>query len=263
MRRLIACTVLCLAICDTAASAQTRVLFLGNSYTRYNDMPNLFKGLAEEAGHSVFVDHLAPGGYSLTQHSTNTTTLAKIAEGGWDRVFLQEQSTSPVIDFTRENEFYPAARTLDSLIVDSGSQTGFYMTWGRELGGQWCIGGHCSPNFPDYFAMQATLTDAYTAIAEETGALLIPVGVAWSMALQQDILLPLWSPDRSHPSLEGSYLTACVFFAFLFSESPEGLAFYGGLDPARALFYQQVAAGLLIPTAVENTSWGSIKARFK
>ena len=38
------------------ANAQTKVLFLGNSFTYTYDIPTLFEGLANSAGISVSVD---------------------------------------------------------------------------------------------------------------------------------------------------------------------------------------------------------------
>ena len=117
------------------------------------------------------------------------------------------------------------------------------MTWGYEFAeGPYCVSGYCSPEFSGYFDMQAHLTAAYTDIAFEVGAMLAPVGEAFAAALILDPGSPLWLPDNYHPSAEGSYLAACVFFTRVFSESPIGLNFFGGLDPARALFYQEVAA---------------------
>ena len=54
------------------------VLFLGNSYTFYNTLPKLLSDVAESAGDSVVYDSSTPGGYTLAQHSTNSTSLGKI-----------------------------------------------------------------------------------------------------------------------------------------------------------------------------------------
>ena len=234
-----------LLLAPPPALAQTRVLFVGNSHTFVNDLPGLFAGLAQAAGQPVTADESAFGGYTWEQHAANGATLAKIAKGGWDHVFLQEHSLYPSIDVLWETSSVPAARQLDSLIAASASGTGFFMTWGWELGGSHCVGDDCSPDFPDYFAMQHAVTEAYVALSTELDAFLVPAGSVWARALAVDPASPLWAADHYHPSLEGSYLTACVFFARVFDESPEGLDFYGGIDPARALFYQGIAAEVL------------------
>jgi hypothetical protein len=235
------------------ASVQT-VLFVGNSHTYFNDLPGLFTDLAGAANHDVYVDESTMGGASLEDHSKHPTTLAKIAERRWDHVVLQEHSLYPVIEHYRETSFYPAARTLDSLIAVQDSGTSLFMTWGWDLGGELCVGEYCSPDFPDYSAMQAAVSVAYGRINDELGSFLVPVGNLWATALLADPKSPLWSGDHYHPSPEGSYLAACVFFARFFDESPEGLEFHGGIDPERALFYQRIAGRMV--TAAPASSPG-------
>lgn len=62
----------------------TRILFLGNSYTYGNDLPNLLKQLALAEGKVIVIDQNTPGGHTLNGHSNNTTSLNKIREGNWD-----------------------------------------------------------------------------------------------------------------------------------------------------------------------------------
>ncbi len=232
-----------LPIVAATVLAETSVLFIGNSHTGANDLPGLFEGLALAGSHDVHVDRSVVGGSSLAFHFDYELSRQLIIERDWDRVVLQEHSLYPVIEHWRDEVFFPAARDLDELITSSGSKTALFMTWGYEdAAGPYCIGGYCSREFDDYLDMQSEVTASYTSIAFELNAMLAPVGEAFAAALAVDPSLPLWLPDGYHPSPDGSYLAACVFFHRLFSESPEGLDFHGGLDPARALFYQQIAA---------------------
>jgi hypothetical protein len=82
--------------------------------------------------------------------------------------------------------------------------------------------------------------------AEATAGDVAPVGFAWLGAVQ-DTGAPfdtagLWSGDGSHPSMHGSYLTAAVFFASLYDESPEGLAHPDAVPASDAAFLQAIAA---------------------
>ena len=217
------------------------VLFLGNSYTYFNDLPNMFVDLSRSGDRPVFVDSNTPGGYTLMEHSTNAVSLEKISQGIWDYVVLQEQSQIPTIDYWRYNSMYPAARALDSLITEHNENTAFFMTWGRKYGGTQTIGGYSSPVFVDFFHMQDSLSSAYTQIANELSATLCPVGNAWATAVRMDSTVDLWQGDNSHPTLRGSYLAACVFYAVFFDESPVGLEYTAGLQTVDALFLQQAA----------------------
>jgi hypothetical protein len=233
---------LLLAVVSSLHAGDTlRVLFLGNSFTFYNDLPHLFYELALSAGKPVVTDENLVGGYTLTQHSQDSTSLAKIALGAFHYVVLQEQSQIPTIEYWRYNAMYPTARFLDSLIRSADESTAFYMTWGRKYGGVQVWGGESSPPFRDYFEMQDSLRSSYAMVAQELSATLIPAGMAWRLARIQDSLADLWQSDNSHPTLRGSYLAACVFYAVLCRANPTGLPYTGGLTPEDALLYQELA----------------------
>ncbi|HYG15677.1 MAG TPA: SGNH/GDSL hydrolase family protein, partial [Bacteroidia bacterium] len=78
-----------------AYGQKRKVLFIGNSYTRVNDLPLITSGIAMNMGDTLVYDVSYPDGYTLEQHFTNSTTLNKIKAGGWDYVVLQEQSQRP------------------------------------------------------------------------------------------------------------------------------------------------------------------------
>jgi hypothetical protein len=218
-----------------------KVLFIGNSHTYYNNMPALFDSLSQCAGRPVITAMSAPGSYTLEEHSTLTVTLGLIYQGTWNYVVLQEQSQIPTIHNLRFNSMYPAARRLDSMIKLNNESTAFFMTWGWKYGGQMIIGNDSSPYFVNYFHMQESVRVAYESIATELSALLCPVGVSWKRARTIDTLVDLWAEDNYHPSLKGSYLTACVFYSVFFHSSPVGLSYTAGLSPDDAFFCQNVA----------------------
>ena len=70
---------------------------------------------------------------------------------------------------------------------------------------------------------QQAIADAYTGIGRELGATVVPVGLAWQRFLRRHQRPVLHDKDQSHPTLAGSYLAGCVFFAVLFQESPVGV----------------------------------------
>jgi PKD repeat protein len=63
--------------------------------------------------------------------------------------------------------------------------------------------------------------------------------------------IQLYVSDGSHPSLAGSYLSACTFYASLFRKSPVGASFTAGLDPLVAEILQQ-AASLVVLDSLDN-----------
>jgi PKD repeat protein len=220
------------------------VLFLGNSYSSYNNLPQLVQSLSSSAGKTLIIDSNMPGGLSMSGHANNATTFSKISQGNWDYVILQEQSQMPTIDFYRYNEMYPAITDLKSLIEQYNpcAKIITYMTWGRQYGGQQCGPGatYCSPVFVDFNHMQDSLTSAYLDISEQLNIQCAPVGVTWQNILN-DTTLVLHSGDNSHPTIDGSYVAALSIYSSIWKQPSNGITFNAGLTQSRALYYQQMS----------------------
>ena len=230
-------------IFSISAFAQKKILFLGNSYTAVNNLPNLLYQMALADGETIIFDSYTPGGYTLQQHSNDVTALAKINSQAWDVVVLQEQSQLPSFPpFQVITDVLPFAKKLDSLIHVNNpcTQTVFYMTWGRKYGDQ----GNCA-NYPPlctYAGMQERLRESYLLMADENHARVSPVGIAFQNSIAADTTLDLYVSDFSHPSVAGSYLAACTFYASIFKRNPVGNTFLSGLSGTTAAFLQNIAA---------------------
>jgi PKD repeat protein len=220
------------------------VLFLGNSYSSYNNLPQLVQSLSSSAGKTLIIDSNMPGGMTISGHVNNATSIAKISQGNWDYVVIQEQSQIPSIDHYRYNEMYPAMTNLKSLIEQYNpcAKIITYMTWGRQYGGQQCGPGatYCSPVFVDFNHMQDSLTSAYLEISEQLNIQCAPVGLTWQNILN-DTTLILHSNDNSHPNIDGSYVAALTIYSSIWKQPSNGIAFNAGLTQSRALYYQQMS----------------------
>ncbi|MBS1596116.1 MAG: PKD domain-containing protein [Bacteroidetes bacterium] len=206
-------------LCSLTGTAQQRyrVLFIGNSYTYVNDLPHTIAQFAGAMGDTLDYDSSTPGGYTLQQHSTDATTLAKIAQGGWDFVVLQEQSQLPSFPPSQvQQQVYPYAHILDSLIhaADSCTETVFYMTWGKKNGDT----ANCAsyPPICTYQGCQDRLSASYIEMGQLNSATVAPAGEAWRRVIGQNQAFDLYQSDQSHPSIYGTYLTAAVFYEILF-----------------------------------------------
>jgi hypothetical protein len=93
-------------------------------------------------------------------------------------------------------------------------------------------------NKPD---MTRPLADAYTRMGNEIKALVVPVGLAFELARRRNPDMKIYADDKRHPSLLGTYLTANVFFAALYGQSPVGASYTAGLNAAEVAFAQQTA----------------------
>ncbi|HRG60193.1 MAG TPA: T9SS type A sorting domain-containing protein [Bacteroidia bacterium] len=233
---------LTLALSFQLKAQPKKILFIGNSYVYTNNLPQVLYNLALANGDSIIYDSSVPGGYTFQLHTTNATTLSKISAQDWDYVVLQEQSQMPSFPPSQvQTETYPYAQQLNDLILanDSCTETVFFMTWGRKYGDA----SNCA-NYPPlctFEGMQARLRQSYIEMADNNQALVAPVGEAFKYARMADSTINLYSPDNSHPSLAGTYLAACTFYATLFETSPIGIAYNAGLTGTQASFLQQIA----------------------
>jgi hypothetical protein len=175
-----------------------RVLFIGNSFTARNNLPGLLTSLISAAGKDCLEHELiSAGGASLRMHLNKGEAQQRMQDARWDYVVLQEQSTLPIKNGRRATE---NIRDFDTCIKKAGAQTVLYMTWARQ----------------DAPQTQDALTQIYTQAGHELNAPVVPVGLAWQHSLEKNPDLVLHDRDKSHPSLAGSYLAACTFYATLF-----------------------------------------------
>ena len=73
-----------------------KVLFIGNSHTFYNDMPQIFKNICDEKGKDVEVAMQAFGGKTYGWHYGQMTELRfALLHGGFDYIVMQQAAHSP------------------------------------------------------------------------------------------------------------------------------------------------------------------------
>ena len=174
-----------------------RILFLGNSFTFFNDLPDMVgKMLDAEVGRNL------RGGAYLFQHIDPTEELCAfthrlLTEEKWDYVVLQDQSQGPI---THPAEFDKAVSTLAPMIRAAGGKPILYETWAYEEGTDTLASTGWS-----FEAMQQGLTEGYRAAAEANGALIAAVGQAFAVARHTT---GLYDTGHYHPSAAGSRLAA-------------------------------------------------------
>ena len=219
----------CLLTAVTAsAGKKVRVLFIGNSYTYVNNLPQILADIANTSGDTIIWETEAPGGMSLNQHfNANPATLTKIMKGGWDYVVLQDQSQTPALpnDFVATG-FFPYVRKLDSVIdkYNPCAQTIMYMTWGRKnsdntMCQQYTINFNW-PHYCSYTAMDSVLRLRYMMAADSIKAAVSPVSAVWRYIRNNHIGIELYDADESHPSAAGSYAGALSFYTTIFRKDP-------------------------------------------
>ena len=114
-----------------------KILFIGNSYTYYHDMPEcIFAPMAKEAGLEVEVQAVTHGGYKLEwfadPENEEGKRLRSVVEGRhYDCIILQDHSLSTILD---PGGFFDGIRKLKTLREGKTDRFILYATWGRKPG---------------------------------------------------------------------------------------------------------------------------------
>ncbi len=224
-----------------------RILFVGNSFTYYNNslhshLRNLLKAAGIYKEGKTRLRAMTISGSKLVEHAGGIASMVK--PDLWDLVVLHGHSMEPLQKSTAQ-PFIKVAGLFSKYIRENGAEPVFFMTWAYS-------------GRPE---MLQPLAKNYTKLANKLDALVVPVGIAFAKAQRdypnielyaRDLLkyeaaprnitaTPVYQDEVKHPSLAGTYLAACVFYAALFRQSPVGLAYRAGLDRAEATSLQQVS----------------------
>lgn len=252
---------------DMGKNSSYKILFIGNSYTFYNDMPTaIFEKIAESAGYDVKIETVTKGGWTLEKHADPADEVgAKVAEklvdgAGYDFVIIQEQSRRPV---TNPAAFYDGARNLVGRIRDIGATPVFYSTWGRKTG---------SETLDTYKLTNESMTwglaAAYNAIADEFGVKEVAcAGLAFYDVYTNHPEIELYNADKSHPSYTGSVLAALTLFSEIFNYDTINLGYKGTLtDSTASILYEAARVAVFmtpeIPEEYKTKSEGVTMAYF-
>lgn len=233
------------------ASAQTNILFVGNSFTfvpaaySYNNanvtdlngsgmggVPGIFKKMATDLNYpcNVFIE--AVGGQNFAYHLANESQY--IGQSRWNTVVLQDYSTEPTNTSPPGNVslYLSSLGQMQTLILGANPNAKIYLyeTWARP--------GLCVlPGGPGntYISMADMLSQLHTNyyLGNSTYNLngVAPVGDAFALAVSSGYAeanpyqptageFDLWDTDYYHESVYGAYLAGAVFIAKLTGLDP-------------------------------------------
>lgn len=219
------------------AADTTKVLFIGNSITYFNAMPETFEAIANERGNPTKVTVYAPGGTGFVHHVEDPEVYAHFAMEAWDYIVLQPGSNeSPGYSFPIEETLDRAHIMLDSIeAVNSCARVLFY-----EISyGVW---GASEEDLETYNETMGLIRANLTLMADSTSHYFAPAGESMRAAWNADQSTLLWGGTGDiHPNTLGSYLIACTFYATIFQKPTLGSSHYATLTEEEAVKYQEIA----------------------
>lgn len=229
------------------AAEPRKILFVGNSFSFYNNgIHNHYGGLVRASGDWNSAEDrvrlLTLSGGHIHEHLYLLKAYLTDKSMQWDVVVLQGHSTES-ISKRKRTAFENSLGSLVNLLKTQSIQPVLFMTWGYK--GQ--------------SDMAASVAEAYIQQALSHDVRVIPVGLAFAASAERYPDIELYTEDvlgietrdgaqkirykrdLKHPSAAGTYLAACIFYASLRGQSPEGNLFHGGLEPAIAATLQKLS----------------------
>ena len=201
-----------------------KFLFIGNSATSNNSIPNILKALARKQGINIEFKQFVNGGYTLAQHADTKTThgqevFAEIANGGYDAVFLQDNGNC-IENVIRRSASIDACNRLSAAIKESGAKLYFYVRppYEKDLFSY------------DSYSQCQKFDELFLEISEKNEGSCIFVNRAFAYAIE-NLEYGLWSSDNAHTNYHGAYLAACTFYATMFGDTSTVLDSYFALSP--------------------------------
>jgi hypothetical protein len=219
-------------------------IFVGNSFFYYNNGINehLLKLIrAADADAKFRITMITISGAGLDWHdvasyfrpdavarygfdANNNIVFNDVSKHLFDITVMMDCSQCPLYP-KLQDAFYSSVKKDSVIVRRHGSTPVLFMSWAYQ----------------DKPEMTQQLADAYTRAGNQNDALVVPAGLAFSNATKQFSDINLYSSDKRHPSLAGTYLAACTTYAALFGKSPVGSKYEAGLSHEMAGALQSVA----------------------
>jgi hypothetical protein len=224
---------------DPVPGEAKEILFIGNSLTYFNYLPDVVRALADSAGQlAPRVDQVANPDFSLDDHYLRGDAARAIRGACWDVVVLQQGPSSLAASRV---QLLGATRLFAPIIRGRGATPALFSVWPAA----------------DRRADFPRAIESYRLAAEAVEGIMLPAASAWLHAWEADPDLELYS-DGLHPSREGTFLAALVIVARLYGVDPATLPSgvsirpdgVGRVDvriaPATAAVLRQAAAEALL-----------------
>lgn len=216
-----------------------RILFVGNSYLYYNDsLHNHVRRMAQANGplpeDAYQYKSATIGGASLAQHPIDH--LLTPGQLGIDEPFelvILQGGSAETLGSERLEKYRQTVLRYADKVRASGAAAALYMTH-----------AYAEPHRRVEAGQAQVIATATIEVANEAGALVLPVGLAFarSYAERPDFSLHE-SFDGSHPNLSGTYLAACVVYYTLYGRPASTLQYdyFGEVSADDARYLRRIA----------------------
>ena len=224
-----------------------KILFIGNSTTYYNNMPeNYFAPLCEAAGYNVEVTRITSANYRLAGHinandSIGTQVNAALRDNKYDYVVMQD-----AMYITTPANYYTGVRIMTNMVRENGATPILYSSIPVLEGSVFYETDYGYGQEPESYAYKTD--SASRAIADELDIKVVHAGLTFYDLMVNHPELTIHHPDNKHPNALGSFAIASTIFATIFDRDPTKVDFNGGTTAETAAILKEAARKAALET---------------
>lgn len=167
------------------------ILFIGNSLTSANDLPELIKTKAKYYGYNItFKMHTLPN-YSISDHWKDGEVQKLISSKTFDIVIIQQGPSSRP---QGKKILLNYGKKYSDLCKANNAVLAYFMVW---------------PTLQNFDTFNDVIEN-YEITAETNNAILCPVGKVWKDYFDRSKKFDYYDTDNFHPSKKGTEVAANV-----------------------------------------------------
>lgn len=182
---------------DDLENTDYNILFVGNSLTYTNNLPELVKQKASEKGISLGIKTIAKPNYAIVDHWAEGEVQQYIESKKFDFVIIQQ---GPSSQQEGRAMLIEGGKKYAELCVANNAKLCYFMVW---------------PSLTYYHTFDGVIKNHEDA-ATINNAILCPVGLIWKDHFDDTNEFDFYGLDGFHPSLLGSQAAANVIVNTLF-----------------------------------------------
>jgi hypothetical protein len=193
---------------QTGEKEPLRVLFVGNSFTYFFNLPQVVSSMAKSQGVNIMTRQSTVGGSTLEDHwkgLKGTRTRKLLDSLKWDYVVLNNHS---LITAEAPDKFMEYSTKFIELVRSKGAKPIIMQTWAYKS----------NP------LLISPIKKEYARLAKATKADMVPAGELFMEARKWRPDLELFHDDK-HPSSNGTYLLGLAFFKYFTGLSTSEIPF--------------------------------------
>jgi hypothetical protein len=186
-------------ISNNTSKTKVNVLFIGNSLTYTNNLPELVRKNAKLKGIEINTKMIAFPNYASEDHWDDGQVQKLISSSKYDFVIIQQGPSSQNDGRKMLIEY---GKKYGSLCMLNDAKLCYFMVW---------------PSLNYYHTFDDVIKN-YQDAASINNAILLPVGRIWKDYIDSTNSNEYYGPDGFHPSIKGSQTAAKVIVEYLFQQ---------------------------------------------